>query len=355
MKHKISSYLVRSCDPDTDQGKNVLSDIFNLWKQVYGDDFSPEEKFEWFYRGNPAGQGGLTSLYAGDERVPIGVQGVATRSWSYLSEEKSIGIFADLAVQKEHRTFGPALKLVKTTINNKLEDFYFCYTFPNEKSAALFKRAGFKELGVIDRYVKVFRFKSYFNKILPGFLSGVASIPFTAFFSIVDTLKIKAIKNCYNVNILKDFDKEFDALWVEVQRNNLIISNRNAKYLSWYFKGKELFDIEIMTANDKNTDCLIGYIVYVMDRNNNVIINDFLSRDFNLSLEHMMLMFIGELRKRFAVSMSLEFYGNREVVSVLTKLGFRKRESSEIMYLSASETISESRDMWYMTHYDRDQ
>ena len=65
------------------------------------------------------------------------------------------GLLADLMVDKSHRTFLPALSLVRQMAANSRDsaDVDFVYGSPNAQASVLFKSGGFSTLGTLDRFV----------------------------------------------------------------------------------------------------------------------------------------------------------------------------------------------------------
>jgi hypothetical protein len=78
------------------------------------------------------------------------------------------GLLVDLMVDKSHRTFLPALALVRQMAASSREsaDVDFLYGSPNEQASVLFKSVGLSTLGTLDRFVLPLAGRAWYSDIV---------------------------------------------------------------------------------------------------------------------------------------------------------------------------------------------
>jgi len=106
--------------------------ILSVWERNFKD--VPQERYRWFYENNPYGP--ASSWLVTDQKTNsvVGSTALFPRRMNLNGEKVLVGIAADFAVNQEHRSLSPALKLQKAVISgckeNKVE---FIYGFSNEQ------------------------------------------------------------------------------------------------------------------------------------------------------------------------------------------------------------------------------
>src|SRR4051812_31738797 len=74
-----------------------------------------EAKLRWFYCDSPTGPGQAFMLHR-EDGVPIGCAGIGVRTIVHRHRNLRAALFADLAVDRAHRTGYPALRLGRAMI-----------------------------------------------------------------------------------------------------------------------------------------------------------------------------------------------------------------------------------------------
>jgi hypothetical protein len=107
----MDSYVVRRCRPEEARGA-----VEELWQRNLTLEQSAAEKFAWLYEQAPEPPEALFVLEAkvaeGALR-PVGTAGVGIRQIAVGEQRLRAGLLADLAVDRDHRTVAPALRLVR--------------------------------------------------------------------------------------------------------------------------------------------------------------------------------------------------------------------------------------------------
>ncbi len=165
----MESYVVRRCRPAEARGA-----VEQLWQRNLSLEQSATSKFSWLYEQAPHLPDSLFLLEAqagggaggeGAAPLPVGTAGVGIREIALGEHRLRAGLLADLAVDREHRTVAPALRLVREVKAWALGELDLVYGFPNQHAQGVFKRVGYAPLGGIARYVRVLRHQAYFERI----------------------------------------------------------------------------------------------------------------------------------------------------------------------------------------------
>src|SRR5687768_3975819 len=96
------------------------------------------------------------------------VAGGVARKFAWLYREAPdlrAGVLADLAVDRPHRSVGPALALAREAKAWTLGNLDLAYGFPNKLAEGVFKRVGYKVLGTMPRYARVLRHAGYAARV----------------------------------------------------------------------------------------------------------------------------------------------------------------------------------------------
>jgi len=170
---EANQYTVRQASLPRDRDT-----IIGLWHGNLGDPDKLAAKFSWFYLDSPTGPPFVLLLESGrppnQERVEVGVATAGLRRFLLDGQALTAGVLVDLAVLPKHRTLFPAILLQKTMLRSGLEVAEFLYGFPNPKAAPVFKRAGYRHVADMVRYVRVLRSGGYLKARLPSAVAAGA-------------------------------------------------------------------------------------------------------------------------------------------------------------------------------------
>ena len=347
-----NKYNVRAADVAQDRDA-----VLALWNQAFGHR-QRSIKYDWCYGQTPQGVGRLYILGYGENDTAIGVQGIVPRSWWFKGKAASVGICADLAVEKNHRSIGPALTLVRRVIEleQRLGSAEMLFGFPNSKSEALYRRAGYTKMGEITRYARPLRLRHWLaRKGIPvpvvTLLGAIADLVLRTHVAL-SSMFLPQQWRCVPVT---EFDKRFDELWSRVAPQAGPMVPRNSGYLRWRFCKSFVRQVRVMVleANDGRID---GYVIYRIGENKMVSIQDFLAVENVRALPAMLNSFVREMYKRGYYGISLEYFGPKPIADALIHAGFSPRECNPIYVV-----LNESADSLvqgpppYFTASDRDQ
>lgn len=338
--------------------KNNKRDIISLWKRNFPD--LPEERYKWIYEDNPAGRASCWLLKETEQNKIVGATALFPRRVFVHGKQMIAGIAGDFVIDREHRTLGPALLLLKAILsisNGKETPFNFLYGFPNKISEPVLLKAGYKILGEIHSLTKPLRSHYYLKKH--------ANIPFITrglSFFVDFGLKIFSKKNFRNndfeVDILTSFDHRFDIFWASVSNQFAMIGERTSSYLNWRFIKSPHKNYHAFAQIQKKDRAISGYIVYNIT-DNKAYIADLLFLNLNEVFDSLLLEFLLYQRSRGIDAVSINFMGSHALMEELRKYGFSIRESGNkvVIYPMSNSYINTNifdKRNWYLTSGDND-
>lgn len=348
----MASYTIRLATTEADRAA-----ILALWGQAFPAPQQHPVKYDWCYGQTPQGQGRLYVMTAADGAV-IGVQGIVPRRWWIRREAVPTGICADLVVDKNHRSIGPALSMVRQVVEleQRSNEVRLLYGFPNPKSEALYRRAGYRKLDVITRYARPLRLQRWLRrkgmpKPLARIFGKLADLAFQL------RLLFSTQRNTRNWRCVpvSEFDARFDALWARVAGNAPSMVIRDREYLHWRFGNNFAGQTRVM-ALVTHAGQIDAYAVYIVADDGMVYVLDFLAADDTQALPALLKLFARAMYRQGRSGIMLEFSGPAAVVACLRDYGFSARETSPIYaVLGHSEIGTHEGSAFYFTSSDRDQ
>ena len=173
-----SGYFVRAAQIPEERAL-----VTGLWRGNLGESARAEAKFDWFYAGSVTGTPQtLILMHRGGENgegsaaEAVGVGSAAPRSFWLGKQPIQAAVLVDLAVSAAHRTLYPALLLQKNLLSAGLATRSVLYAFPNLKAAAVFQRAGYRRMGLMSRFVRVLRSRTYLEQLLPASVAAAVAV-----------------------------------------------------------------------------------------------------------------------------------------------------------------------------------
>jgi hypothetical protein len=222
-------------------------------------------RFEWLYRDNPAGPGQAWFAYERETGNPVGVASVFPRAIWVGGEPCVCGQVGDFAIDKAHRSLGPAMLLQRATFEPvDRGTLSFCYDCPpHESGMSTFRRLGMEPNCRALRYVRLVRTDRFLRKALPSALvAGPAIVAGNAFLRIAASTRVRAKEA--EVGVLEgSFGEEFSHLDARVGGSGGIRSRRNAEDLDWRYRRDPLHQYEVLTARVRGE--LVAFLVAMYD------------------------------------------------------------------------------------------
>lgn len=321
----MTHYAITEINSDGDENSIAKhsKDILTLWKNNLSG--ASGRRFHWLYDENPAG-GAWTWLAAdeGDKKI-VGCNSLYPRYICKNGERLKIGIAVDFAINKEHRVFGPALKIQRAITNSvRKAGFDFSFAWPNETSKGVFLRAGYSILGEAGNWVKPLRTKPQLLKYVKvHFIAEVLGYFIDKSLRLLDSaLLIKLPKHLIS-ETLKASDKRFDALWEQGKGNYRIVEEKRSDYLNWRYADYNAEPYLFFCLTEKIGRALRGYLVYSV-KDGIARIWDLFAAD-NRGISRILSEFIRQMSKSNINSISITYLENDFLKKIIKLHNFHKR------------------------------
>lgn len=351
----------------------VRADLERLWDSVLTLDVHPADKFAWLYAEAP--QVPDTVLMLRGDGALVGTAGVGVRRFQLGDATVTAGLLADLAVEKAHRSVGPALALVRAGKALVDERHALAYGFPNRLAEGVFKRAGYQVLGTIGRHVRPLRHASFVDKLDDQHLARLpaaarplarraAQTPALVAIAgrVVDAALLvgsaRATLTSTARLVLADAprpDADHDALWDAARGRYTIVGERTRRFLAWRFLPRP--GRAFWTARTRDGE-LRAYAV-VDRQGDTAFIRDLFGHPDDVVALLARLPLIQYLAG--ASSLAMRYLGARWVVDALAACGFASRPSTRTIVATAGATcpagaVAQVGDAasWHLTDADED-
>jgi len=310
-----SRYVVLPADAHRD-----AESIGRLWQRNLPE--APAERYDWLYRSGAA-EGWL--LYGPDGAV-VGSTGLMRRRLKLFGELRPAGQAVDLNVDRGHRFATPALKLqraVTATVADGRVDAI--YGFANRQSVALLRRAGYRPLGELQRWVKPLRIgpvlRSRHGK---GFAWNLAARLAVHLLGLASPETYRYRSRPGRVQVLDQFDERFDALWAAGSRRLRVVGERSADYLRWRFARAPGAPYEVLGLGDAGGR-LEAYGVY-RRHEGYLYLSDFFGVGPE-ALGRLLAELLRRARREGAEAVATFWLGSARMADILRRFGFRRRPS----------------------------
>ncbi|HEX3763975.1 MAG TPA: hypothetical protein VHW23_35010 [Kofleriaceae bacterium] len=305
-------------------------------------------KLRWFYCDGPHGPGRALVLHARD--AAVGCAGVGVRTLVHRGAQRRAALFADLAVDRPHRSGLPALTLLRSIQAEVGRDFDLGYGFPNTKAIAIYRRAGFVELGRMYRYVRVLRCQRYLAAA--PWLQVPAAAADRALGAVARLHQLRA--RPFALDWPARFDARFDRLWQATRSADRIACERTAAFLGWRF-AREPHRIAAVIRRD--TGALAAYgVLRPAERGLVELVDLFGAGERELGAA--LALIVPAARQLGFAAIGFRFLGDPRVIRLLRTHGFARRGEPRSIVVAhgrdpaiAALTTAAA---WYLTDLDED-
>ncbi len=360
----MATYRAVQADPVTERDA-----LLRLWSTNLPVRGSVAAKHQWLYVDGPAGRADAFVVRSSDSEV-IGCAGLARRELWHAGRPVRAALFADFAIDRAHRSGLAAMTLQRAVKHHVDLAFDLGYGMPNAKAIAVYRRAGFVELGQMERYVRVLRHGGYLERRvatlgLPACLCGPAALAARAAGAVVDAprraldhLRVSWLYGHVSLVWLGDFDARFDQLWRATRDRFGIACRRDAEFLRWRFLRKPCEHDAIAALLDRDDGELRAYAVVdgAPEQTANIL-DAFGSLE---ALDGLLRLLAPALHARGHSAISMRFLGDPRIPALLRSHGFSLREAKRSVIATASTrgaiepALVSDRKAWYLTDLDED-
>lgn len=309
-----------------------------------------EQKLLQGYVNNPAGSGVCVQLRTTESDELLGVQCLLARDYFVGERHLRVAAMADYVVSDRHRTLGPALKLMKRTIEEGRHQFDLVVGFPNEKSLAVSTRAGLREAGRLMRYGKLLHSRYLLQRKLPSLAAKLLSAPVDLAIAAWDFARPLRWSSGLTWQVTTTSDPALDAIW-QARPDDLMLAQRSAAALNWRFAAGPQA-VQVWVARDRRHRP-VGYVLWGVE-DGTVAVRDFFCVEPQQHLSALLASFCWHIRRSNATSVSIEFLGAQWIHAAIVDAGFIVKADSLPVVAAESVGRTPPPERWYMTSFDRD-
>jgi len=313
-----------------------------------------ENYFEWRYLSRPPVGGERLVVTARTGAGDLaGALSVIPHYYNFSGERRTMGKIADISVGERFRGQGLAARMFhhldELAASGPYDHFI---ALPNTAAASALKKAGWKRVAGINRYVKVLRAGGFLGERGYARLGRTLSV-------VVDRAQERLFERHRlpagaTSGVVEELDESFDALWEEAGSRPCVIGYRDRAYLQWRFLDHPTVEHAVFALRDGKG--LRGYVVFHNPSQGNWMIDDLLCADFSRDLGPLFTSFFSHLRKTDpgAAMAAVRLNENVLIGGNLFRYGFLRRDHQDFMiYPMPGGDAAEGKN-WYLTAGDKD-
>jgi hypothetical protein len=318
------------------------NEILSIWEEAFPD--LDEKRITWAYKENICGPATVWLLQDRKTAEYFGLSACIPRNIFITGQKQLCGLLVDTAVKRKYRTLGPALKLHKEIIKCS-QDYPLLVAFPGELAEGILKAVGFKTAVRLKHYIKVIKSKIIIKRLIKNEMIGKLLSPVTTLFDLgLRILDVRFFNTSeYVVYNTMYFDKTFEEIWQNFNKEFDFIFDRTYEYLVWRYEKHPQKDYMIFIVKNKSSREFLGYIIYYIDKKENrVIVNDFVWIKDKIAYKKVLYLFIKAIRKIGVNSISFFMEEKRDLTMDFRKIGFVKtKQARPVMYFAADQNLKE--------------
>lgn len=317
-------------------------------------DAARPERYAWVYEANPDGAA-LVWLARDEAGTPVGTSAAYPRRMHLAGETVRALNLSDFAVDTAFRSLGPALKLLRATLEPVTSGEYaFSYDFPSESMRALYRRMGGADLGRKQRWVRPVDLRPIAKrKMGDGIVGSVVGAAGQAALRARDALS--GVPAGLSIEPLDgDPGAEFDALDARLGGLRPVTGVRDARYLNWRYAR---IGHTLLCARRGGE--LEGFLVVGTEDPEVVPVLDLFAPGDNGVAKGLVAGAVDFARRRGAEALWVEVLADSGSARTVQALGFVKRDDTEgpVPFAGPSSphrTLLAEADNWWITGGDRD-
>jgi hypothetical protein len=345
------SYLVRPADVVADRDA-----ILEVWRESLPS--ANADHYRWVYEQNPFGPVATWVLESTEQDAVIGVATVLPRMLSGFGRTWRAGVTIDFAVNKGHRTLGPALMLQKAIVAAcREQQFDLVYGFPIEAASRVQTRAGFTWLGKATEVRKTLRSASALAARY-GRVARLAAPLVDSAQRVVENVCVRSVARTHRLTEATTFDDRFDALWTRVKNTLPLTVERTSTYLNWRYGQCPHARYRAIVMQSPAADDIAGYGVWSF-RDGQLIVADMLAEDGTPGVRVLTAELLRLGRELGATMVRTHCFCASTMIEGQRSLGFRTGESARDAVICVAPNAADrdalvDRRNWYLLDGDTD-
>jgi len=342
---------VRRADPVSDRDA-ILAVLRRSLPQA-----AIEARQDWLYRENPCGP---ALVWVAEDEATGTVVGTSAaqprRMWVDGRDVAALDL-SDFAVDAAYRTLGPAVQLLRATLEPVRDGrFAFSYDHPNRNMAAPYARVGGREIGPMRRWIRLLDLRPVLRRRAGPLAAGVAGPVANLALALRDRLP-RGRASCRVAPLEGPFTDEFDRLDERLRDLRPVTGRRSAAYLAWRYGRHPIWKHETLVARDASGLC--GFAVFRRPAPEDPLGVTELHAADDGTRAALVAALVRAGRERGAYALCAQALGGSETERVLRALGFHPREidTGPVVFPSPSDPAGAralAPENWWMMEGDRD-
>ena len=340
---------IRSGDPQADRSRIAEVLARNLPQAA------APERLEWLYLGGPNGR---SLVWLAEDEATHAIAGTSAahvRTFRIDGRDAKVLNLSDFAIDAGYRTLGPALGLLRATLDAvDSGDYALSYDVPSASMLALYRRLGYVELGRMQRWVRPLSLKPILERSAGamGRLLG----PFAdAALHVRDAAGITPA----GVRITPldgDYGAEFDELDAEQADRLPVRGARSAAYLNWRYARHAMWSHGALCA--RRGGKLLGFLVWRQAEPGIVSIAELVAGEPAVA-RALVRSLTAVAREKKAISLSVQVLAGSPAVDLFRQTRFFMRDEGPgpVVYTPegspVGDLVADARNWWFLEG-DRD-
>jgi hypothetical protein len=322
-----------------------------LWRQGLSHQGAPQARLDWFYRAHPCGAPRVFILE--QDELPIGTATLARRAVVHAGRDASAGVLVDFVLHADQRTLFPALALQRAVRETALADLAVVFGFPNRRSLAVVKRAGYRHVLDLERRVRVVRSARYLERLLPAWLARPLAWLADHARHLVARMQL-ALPAGWQARWLDAPDARFDSLWQRCRSAAGLIGVRDRAFLDWRFARAPGLAARFLCLDAEDGE-LLAYAVCIVDAEGLDVLDFLATPAAPRALSALMGALEAEVWRLGKASIALRWGGTAHVGRALAAAGFVIRDCQPVTVSGpVDEEDWRTAGNWYLTGADLD-
>ena len=307
----------------------VKEDLVRLMRSNFSWGEQADIWYRWGYEQSPY-PSNVCWLVETETRERVGFTALMPRRMKVGDTVREVGQAANLNVAAEHRNALAAVKLQRAVVSHVDQSKMALAFGITKNAAAVLCRAGYRDLGGLSRWIKLFRTEHKLARWIPW------KWPCRVVASVVDLgLRLRSSETFRRLpagwQVLFDplFDERFDDLWRAASANFSVATERTREYLHWRFGSDPQLQYRTLAVQDSDGRLRGSAIFLFPDPEESLplaTIVDLLPADTE-ALEAVLTALCQQLRREGAVGVQTLYFGSPLMVTTLGRFNFFRRES----------------------------
>lgn len=221
------------------------------WRGTLGPDDTLEERYAALCERSPYGAPVLRLVQHRASGRFIGVAALGPRRMVCGGREVRAAVLSHFAIDREHRSLGPALMLLESLLAEGRQRFDLVYGVPRNSAGAgaVLRRAGLKPVGQIVRLVCVVRHAPYLRRKMAGPLAACVGWLADRWRDL-RALPVARASACLRAEWTSAADGRMDRLWETGVRGETLYSERGTRMLRWRLDGAVASTVRYLVLGD---------------------------------------------------------------------------------------------------------